>query len=486
MSHTLISRSSVDARLRRRKRLTGELMTICIAFADVAAVIGVAMLTGIGYHWMFYGQSGDLLAFLRIGLIIASVVAITNLFRGEYQLANFLSVSPHLRRTVALWNMAFVSLLVLGFVGKVTEIYSRGWFVVFYFAGLAVLLVLRGLAVQLVRRSTGARLIATKRVFLIGNAGEIEHFLSGQSPVLGGLEIAGCRFLSEPALHGPAGERHATLHRELAAVLPGIRQIEPDAIFILAPWSDQTTIDACAEAFLSLPAEIHLGPGQALRKYGNARLTRLGPVVSLQLVRLPLSRFELLQKRVLDVTLASIGLVLLAPLLALLAVVIKLDSRGPVLFLQRRYGFNQKSFRIVKFRTMRTADDGPVVPQATHDDPRITRAGRWLRRWNLDELPQLFNVLRGEMSLVGPRPHALSHNRAFEHIIARYARRHNVKPGITGWAQVHGIRGETDTPEKMRLRVEYDLYYIESWSLSRDLLILLRTVMSPVAYRNAR
>jgi lipopolysaccharide/colanic/teichoic acid biosynthesis glycosyltransferase len=134
---------------------------------------------------------------------------------------------------------------------------------------------------------------------------------------------------------------------------------------------------------------------------------------------------------------------------------------------------------------MGSLDDGPVVQQAKKDDPRVTRVGAWLRRWNLDELPQLFNVIKGDMSLVGPRPHALSHDREYEQRIARYARRHNVKPGITGWAQIHGFRGETDTDEKMRKRVEHDLYYIDNWSLPLDLQIMIRTVFSPASYRNA-
>jgi lipopolysaccharide/colanic/teichoic acid biosynthesis glycosyltransferase len=134
---------------------------------------------------------------------------------------------------------------------------------------------------------------------------------------------------------------------------------------------------------------------------------------------------------------------------------------------------------------MRALEDGSVVPQATRDDPRVTRIGRWLRRWNLDEIPQLFNVLKGDMSLVGPRPHALSHNHEYERKISLYARRHNVKPGITGWAQIHGLRGETDTDHKMHKRVEYDLYYIDNWSLAFDLSILIRTALSPAAYRNA-
>jgi exopolysaccharide biosynthesis polyprenyl glycosylphosphotransferase len=208
-------------------------------------------------------------------------------------------------------------------------------------------------------------------------------------------------------------------------------------------------------------------------------------MASLQLTRLPLSRMEMLEKRAFDLLFASIALLLLTPVLAIVALLIKLDSPGPVFFLQHRFGFNQKPFRIIKFRTMRTLDDGPVINQAKKDDPRITRVGAWLRRWNIDELPQLFNVIKGDMSLVGPRPHALSHDREFEQRISVYARRHNVKPGITGWAQIHGLRGETDTDDKMRSRVDHDLHYIDNWSLGLDLQIMIRTVLSPRSYHNA-
>jgi len=155
-----------------------------------------------------------------------------------------------------------------------------------------------------------------------------------------------------------------------------------------------------------------------------------------------------------------------------------------VFFRQQRYRFNQKPFWIFKFRTMAVHHD-QVVRQATPQDERVTRVGRHLRRWNIDELPQLINVLMGQMSLVGPRPHAVPHNQSFEDRIDLYARRHNVKPGITGWAQVNGLRGETDTEEKMRRRVEFDLYYIDNWSLGFDFQILWRTLLSPKAYRNA-
>jgi exopolysaccharide biosynthesis polyprenyl glycosylphosphotransferase len=236
---------------------------------------------------------------------------------------------------------------------------------------------------------------------------------------------------------------------------------------------------------LTVPVEIHLGPERILDRFDKVRICNFGKMVTLQLTRAPLSAFEVLQKRIFDLIVATGALIVLAPALAAIALLIRLDSPGPVFFRQRRYGFNQQPFRIIKFRTMTTLDDGEVVRQVCRNDHRVTRIGRWLRRWNIDELPQLINVLRGEMSLVGPRPHALSHDREYEQRISLYARRHNVRPGITGWAQVNGLRGEIDTDEKLRRRVDCDLYYIDNWSMLLDLKILLYTVFSRRAYRNA-
>ncbi len=173
------------------------------------------------------------------------------------------------------------------------------------------------------------------------------------------------------------------------------------------------------------------------------------------------------------------------PLLAAVAILIKLDSKGPVFFCQRRRGYNLEEFGIWKFRTMTTLDDGDTIAQARQGDARITRIGTYLRKSSIDELPQLINVLWGEMSLVGPRPHAVAHDRFFEKRIAMYPRRLNVKPGITGWAQVNGYRGVTDTDACMARRVEHDLYYIDNWSLLFDIYIILLTIFSRKALRNA-
>ncbi|MEL7029835.1 MAG: exopolysaccharide biosynthesis polyprenyl glycosylphosphotransferase, partial [Pseudomonadota bacterium] len=182
---------------------------------------------------------------------------------------------------------------------------------------------------------------------------------------------------------------------------------------------------------------------------------------------------------------SGLALLFLSPLLLLIAIAVKLDSRGPVFFRQRRHGFNHNVFYIYKFRTMTVQDDGDVVKQATKDDDRVTRLGRFLRRSSLDELPQLINVLCGDMSLVGPRPHALAHNNQYAQLIEDYSGRHKMKPGITGWAQVRGFRGEIDSEDKLTERVRHDLYYVEHWSLWFDFKILFLTVFAVLFPKNA-
>ncbi len=185
----------------------------------------------------------------------------------------------------------------------------------------------------------------------------------------------------------------------------------------------------------------------------------------------------------LDLVFASVAIVISAPLLAAAAIAIKLDSAGPVIFRQKRSGFTGIPFVIFKLRTMRVLEDGPTVTQAQRGDPRVTRVGRWLRRSSIDELPQLFNVLQGDMSLVGPRPHVLAHDDSYKPLIPKYDFRYRARPGITGWAQVNGLRGETSRLDQMAERIAFDLWYIDHWSLSLDIYILFRTIFEVVEGR---
>jgi putative colanic acid biosynthesis UDP-glucose lipid carrier transferase len=217
----------------------------------------------------------------------------------------------------------------------------------------------------------------------------------------------------------------------------------------------------------------------------QGRLQDIAGVPVVGILETPFTGTNELMKRLEDIVLATLILILISPILLALAIGVKLSSPGPVIFRQRRNGIDGAEIVVYKFRSMRTMDNGPVVKQATQDDPRITRFGAFIRRTSLDELPQFINVLQGRMSIVGPRPHAVAHNEQYREMIKAYMVRHKVKPGITGWAQVNGHRGETDTIEKMQARVEYDLEYLRNWSLGLDLQIIVRTIRLMLADRNA-
>jgi Undecaprenyl-phosphate glucose phosphotransferase len=226
-----------------------------------------------------------------------------------------------------------------------------------------------------------------------------------------------------------------------------------------------------------LPLPVTLVPFGTLAQLFQRARYDIGDTVAIELQRAALSPTEQAIKRVMDIVLSLLGLIILSPILLAVAVAIRLDSPGPALFRQTRHGFNGRPFRIFKFRTMTVMENGDVVEQAKKSDKRVTRVGWWLRRYSVDELPQLLNVFFGDMSLVGPRPHASAHDRHFTSVIEKYAFRHHVKSGVTGWAQVHGARGETDTLDKMQRRVELDIWYINNWSIWLDISVMVRTVL---------
>ncbi len=260
----------------------------------------------------------------------------------------------------------------------------------------------------------------------------------------------------------------------------GIREI-----FITLPLSGRPRIVKLLEQMQGTTASLFFVPDLVDITIIQGRLQDMNGVPVVGICETPFTGTNELVKRVSDLVLASFILLLISPVLLAIAIGVKLTSKGPVVFKQRRNGLDGEEIVVYKFRSMTAQDNGPVIRQATKDDPRITRFGAFLRRTSLDELPQFINVLQGRMSIVGPRPHAVAHNEEYRRLIKAYMVRHKVKPGITGWAQVNGHRGETDTTEKMETRVGYDLEYLRNWSLGLDLQIIVRTIRLVFFDRNA-
>jgi undecaprenyl-phosphate galactose phosphotransferase/putative colanic acid biosynthesis UDP-glucose lipid carrier transferase len=273
--------------------------------------------------------------------------------------------------------------------------------------------------------------------------------------------------------------------KTLDSVATFVRAKDAKEILLALPWNDSDRMELVREHIKRLPVPAKLLPDRQIRTLTNYASSAHQRVESLEIQRAPLSVAEQIAKRLVDATVGILALIIFGPVMALTALAIKLDGPGPVLFLQDRKGFNGRHFVMFKFRTMTVQENGEVVTQATADDPRVTKIGKLLRSASIDELPQLINVLRGEMSLVGPRPHAVAHDNHFEKLLQDYAFRHHVKPGMTGWAQANGLRGATPSVEQIARRVEMDLWYIDNWSLRLDIEILIKTVFEVLRKRNA-
>lgn len=249
-----------------------------------------------------------------------------------------------------------------------------------------------------------------------------------------------------------------------------------DIIYITLPITRQERLQVLLEGLRDTTASIYFVPDIFVFDLIQARMDRVGGVPVLAVCETPFVGVNGLVKRLSDLVFATMILVLISPVLVVLAVLVKLSSPGPILFKQRRYGLDGQEIEVYKFRTMTVCEDGDAIRQATQNDDRVTSIGRVLRKYSLDELPQFVNVLQGRMSIVGPRPHAVAHNEQYRQLIQGYMLRHKVKPGITGWAQVNGLRGETETVDKMKARIEYDLDYLRHWSLALDMKIIFKTV----------
>ena len=259
-----------------------------------------------------------------------------------------------------------------------------------------------------------------------------------------------------------------------------------DRVVVCLPWSAGDRLFDLLNRIRTVPVAVYIVPHLICWSLPALQMERICGIPMIAVANRKVGMQIGWLKRIEDLLISGSVFLLIWPLLLLLAALVKLDSPGPVIFRQNRHGFNNVEFPMFKFRSMHVHQpEGNSIKQATVNDPRVTRVGRWLRKTSLDELPQLLNVIRGDMSIVGPRPHAIQHNEMFSEVVDEFYARHNIKPGITGWAQVNGFRGETDTTDKVRIRVDYDLYYMDNWSVFFDLKIIVLTAFKVWSQKNA-
>ncbi len=449
---------------------------------EFLAVAAAAYFSSVSYQYTALHLLPD--EYFPAALFLAALVSLVTI--GSQQLVAIQRQPLH----TLLWSgigavaLAFSFFLTTLFLLKVIGDYSRGAFIFQVIAVTGTICITRTVCYFWLQSAIRSGLVEARHVVLVGSDDHRSLF----DDLVRSTSIRSSVSLPFPHHRSAKADRDCSSLIDIKAARQTIelcRSIHPDDIVILASQEELPAAPELARMLSELPVNVHIVPIGSVNVFGTSRIAELGDLKTLQVSRPPLSLFDRTLKRVFDLAVATAGLILLAPLFAIVAVAIKLESRGPVLFWQKRHGYNNTTIRVAKFRTMYTLEDGDCFVQARREDARVTHVGRLLRRTNIDELPQLLNVLIGNMSIVGPRPHATAHNEMFEGKILPFSRRHNIKPGITGWAQVNGHRGETDTLDKMQRRVEHDLYYIDNWSFLLDIKIIVLTLFSKRAYINA-
>jgi undecaprenyl-phosphate galactose phosphotransferase/putative colanic acid biosynthesis UDP-glucose lipid carrier transferase len=450
-----------------------------------AAVILFASVVGTGLYQILANSGLDHLEpVLGVGPVAALLYVLIGYSTGLYDLRAALAKKRRdAGRIFAQWTLVILLFTSLAFLMKSGAVYSRGSVICFSLLAPFLLVGWRRFAKRIVAGVVADGQVKGQRAVLLGTGEELAAL--GLEELLGKYGFTEVERVAFPAGRGggfamSAGEAATLEHAIAVARIQGA-----EAIVLAFPWSDTRKVELVRDGLRISPLPVRLLPDRRIRSLAGNPSFRLQNSLSVEIQRGPLSRAEQASKRLLDIVGALVGLVVFAPLMILSAIVVKLDSPGPVFFRQKRNGFNAKEFSIFKFRTMTVMEDGATVVQAKRFDPRVTRFGRLLRRSSIDEVPQLINVLMGDMSLVGPRPHALAHDSHYGRLLSDYAFRHHVKPGITGWAQVKGYRGETALVEQMKGRIDCDLWYINNWSLALDLKVLLLTCLELTNRRNA-
>ncbi len=462
-----------------------EMVGDAIMILDITLIVFACLIAHVAYEVSVLNSQFVLIRMSGVGFFAALVFAGVYRAMSGYTFDRLIEINTQIGRLAVSWASAVLVLIAIAFVLKISATYSRGWLISWFGVAAIMLLIGRTVAVRtIVNLIRNERL--SRHVAIVG-VGPLsmrlsEHLKAHHDST--GIKVIG--FFDDRAKRRDDHPGEQPFMGTIDDLVMYARHNRLDEIFIALPWSADERIIKLERALSSLPCDIRLVPDLVGIRYINRPVSRIGGMVFMDLNQKPIREWWLMAKVVQDYILASIALIVTAPLMGLIALAIKLDSPGPVFFQQRRRGYNENVIPVLKFRTMTvTEDDEKTVNQAKKNDSRITRVGHILRQTSLDELPQLFNVLQGNMSIVGPRPHPLALDEEFSKAIEQYQVRHRVKPGITGWAQVNGYRGETDTLGKLQGRIECDIYYIQNWSFWLDWKIMALTLVKGFVHKNA-
>jgi Undecaprenyl-phosphate glucose phosphotransferase len=466
---------------RRHLSLSPEIAVGVVKAMDFCLVIA----SSAGAFALYLGTSAVRERYLLTSLLAAILFIAGFQYIDGYTFRQLRMLRWQLTRTAAVWAITIGVLVCAAFIGKVSEFYSRGWTLIWIFAALLFMLTERGVARLVITRWAHKGRFA-RNIAIVGANGCSERLIAKLQNSQEAIKI--CGVFDDRKSRVPSSIGGCDVLGSTDDLVHFARQTPLDDVIIALPLSAERRLQAIVQKLKVLPADLRLSAESIAENFPIQGLSYLGDTPLIGIVDRRMKHWNAVAKWIEDKVLSALLVLVFAPAMAIIALLIKLESRGPVLFVQERFGFNNEIIRVYKFRTMYDdRGDRSGARRTVRNDPRVSRVGGVLRRLSLDELPQLLNVLKGEMSLVGPRPHATAMkagDRLYGEAVEDYVRRHRVKPGITGWAQVTGLRGEIDTLHKARARLEYDLFYIEHWSLWFDLKILSLTVPALFFHHN--
>jgi Undecaprenyl-phosphate glucose phosphotransferase len=476
---------SDDTRIMRRDAVVHRLL-LCTVVAAVEGTIAFGLILGTAllYHLLILQQplvNFDALFYVAYGLLTGAVYAVFAAVSCSRLLDRTLTAQLDIQAAFYAWTASLaITLLTAFLLGRAAD-FSRVSLTSAYVAGIPLMFAVRNLILTFLDSRIRAGELHFETVAVIGSRVNVLNFLLGGEIWRQGHKLRSTLYIEDA--RDTAGKLDPRAFSDFAA--SALRNGTDQLVFV-GSLAELDELEGIVAELKRYALNLLYAPASRNRALKFLDVVAIGPNNVLRFVRTPMNESSVLLKRAFDIVLSASGLLILSPLLALVALAIVVESRGPVIYRQARRGFNGDTFMIWKFRSMRVTESGYKMVQAQKGDPRITHIGRIIRATSIDELPQLVNVLIGQMSLVGPRPHAISHDEELSRQLAVYAHRQRIKPGITGWAQVNGFRGETSSHEQIEGRVAHDIHYIDNWSLFFDFWILVLTVFSPATRRNAR